>query len=413
MKVLLVEDTKLFGRMLKQRLEAEALVTVDWAETLAGARQMLEGEEPYGLALLDLNLPDAPWGEVVGVVAQKKIPSVLFTATVTEEIQQHLMGQGIIAYILKDNAGCVDSVVRFVRRFLHNKEIAILVVDDSRSSRLFLRNLLELHRYHVLEANGAAQALALLGENPNVRLVLTDYHMPGIDGAELTRRIRTRCPREDLAIIGISTYGNDLVSSRFLMSGANDFIKRPFQPEEFHCRVTLNVEMIESFREVKESSIRDYLTGTFNRRHFFDAGERVLLRARNRSEPVLAATLDIDRFKAINDTYGHAAGDHVLILLAEMLQRKFGHRHLVARFGGEEFCVLLTGVAQDQGLEALESLRQEVESTSCRWEGREFRFTVSIGVTTGNRGPLEELLSRADALLYRAKEAGRNRLEAD
>ena len=115
----------------------------------------------------------------------------------------------------------------------------------------------------------------MLKRHPDIKMVISDYFMPGMDGVELTRRIRHRHRKDQLAVIGISAYGNTILSARFIKNGANDFLNKPFSSEEFYCRVTQNLEMLEYIQKLRETSIRDPLTGLFNRRRFFEAAKEL------------------------------------------------------------------------------------------------------------------------------------------
>ena len=168
-------------------------------------------------------------------------------------------------------------------------------------------------------------------------------------------------------------------------------------------------------RETHELATTDSLTGVYNRRTFKELSEPLLSRARRTRQPVSLLLLDIDHFKRVNDTHGHLAGDEILARFATLVRKCLRKEDLLARFGGEEFVVLLPGAAQQAGLGLAERIREEVEEAVLHIDGKEVRVTVSIGVAAENaeRIPsLDLLLGRADEALYRAKSAGRNRVVA-
>ena len=134
------------------------------------------------------------------------------------------------------------------------------------------------------------------------------------------------------------------MSARFIKVGANDFITKPFQPEEFYCRVTQNIDLIEKTQALVDAATKDFLTGLYNRRFFFEKGVGKLERARRERKSVALAMLDIDHFKSVNDTYGHDVGDEVLQVVSKTLQDSARADDLVARLGGEEFCVLMEDI---------------------------------------------------------------------
>ncbi|MEE8371314.1 MAG: diguanylate cyclase, partial [Sphingomonadales bacterium] len=215
--------------------------------------------------------------------------------------------------------------------------------------------------------------------------------------------------KDELAVIGMSSFGDTNLSSRFIKMGANDFISKPFRAEELFCRINQNLDLIENVRALNNAATKDFLTGLHNRRFFFDAAESIIAGAGRSGSPVAVALLDIDKFKAVNDTFGHDAGDAVLVGLAGVLAASVRKSDIVARFGGEEFCLLLSGHDPDYLEAHFKKLLREVWANRVPHEGTELRVTASIGVVEATSNDIEALIGEADALLYQAKEAGRNR----
>ena len=251
-KLLVVEDSRLFGSVVKRRIQGNTPFEVTWTQTYAEALQAIEtSEEEYLLAILDLNLPDSPDGEVLDGVRERGIPIIVSTASFDEEMRTRIWAKGIVDYVLKESSHGVDYMVRLVNRIWRNQTVEILVVDDLKTARLYVERLLKLHCYQVHEAADGEEALAILDANPNISLMITDYNMPVMDGFQLVDKVRRQKTREDLAIIGMSGEEGSALTARFLKTGANDFLQKPFSSEEFYCRVALNVEMIEYSRELR------------------------------------------------------------------------------------------------------------------------------------------------------------------
>ncbi len=240
--------------------------------------------------------------------------------------------------------------------------------------------------------------------------MITDYTMPGMDGFELTKRIRKNYSKEGMAVIGISAYGNPLVSAKFIKHGANDFLNKPVIAEEFYSRVNQNLEMLELVERIRDSANRDYLTKLFNRRYFFDLGRSLHANAKRHHAPLSVAMVDIDFFKKINDTHGHDAGDKALVHMAEILTSRFRDSDIVARFGGEEFCILAPEMKSDKILEVFEGLRKAIEASPALCDGISIPFTVSIGLCARMEDSLEKMINQADSMLYKAKHSGRNKV---
>lgn len=253
-KALVVEDSRFYLQLIRKGLEERLGFEVIAAPTLAGAKEILEARSGDILvALLDLHLPDAPHGEVVDEVARYKIPSIIFTGSFSDEIREFVLSRHAVDYVTKDGPGNLDTVFDLVRRISRNTSNRVLVVDDSRVSRRHISDLLQLHRFTVVEASCADEALVALAADGGICLAIIDYNMPGTDGVELTRKIRAKRGRHDLAIIGLSAYGNNVVSARFMKAGANDYLNKPFVPEEFFCRVYHNLELTEQIASLRQA----------------------------------------------------------------------------------------------------------------------------------------------------------------
>lgn len=410
-RVLIVEDSRVVLAMLRQRVERELGMACDCAATLAEAEAFLRDmSEPYLAALVDLNLPDAPRGEAVDAVNKSGVPVIVFTATLNDDVQQTMWRKRVVDYVIKDGHANMDYVVGLVRRLAGNRAIKTLVVDDAAAFRTHAARLLRAYQYTVIEAVDAESALATLKEHPDVSLILVDNTMPGMSGVEFVQTVRRTRPKDDLAIIGMSGEGESKLSAKFLKYGANDYLHKPFSNEQFYCRVNQNMDMLELVRKLRDSSHKDFLTGLFNRRYLFETGKKMLKAAQRTSNPVVVAMIDIDKFKGINDTYGHDAGDAVLVHMAKTLKNRFRDSDIVARLGGEEFCIVAVNMDPASAAGVFEDVRRLAECEVETAAGA-VPVTVSIGVSLAQDGNLEERIAKADALLYAAKENGRNRVE--
>ncbi len=407
--VLVVDDSKMFLQVLVQSLEEAVAGHIISAGSLEETRALLAKHE-FAVAMLDLNLPDAPQAEVVDLVLEKGIPVIVFAGDCTDQTRKRLWSKNIVDYVLKEGGESLRYAVRQARRVILNRDVKVLVVEDSEMVRTMVAGLLRVHRFQVFEACNGREGLQVLNANPDIRLIITDYEMPEMDGIRFVRAVRARHPKEEMAIIGISSHELESLSARFLKSGANDFLTKPFSSEEFYCRVSQNMDLLEYIQTIKDYSEKDFLTGLFNRRYLFAQGPSRIRKKQKRGDAVCLAMLDIDHFKKINDQYGHETGDVVLRDLGEQLRRHFAHRGIAARLGGEEFCLLLDDDAS--GAPALlEEFRREVAATDFTCGGVRCSFSISIGLCVSEHLDLEAMLKNADEALYMAKNNGRNRLE--
>jgi diguanylate cyclase (GGDEF)-like protein len=412
-RILLVEDSKMLAQVLRDKLAQRLGLEVAWAASLEETRALLEtGSQEYFAALLDLNLPDAPEGQVVDYVQGTGLPCIIFTSELRPEVREVFWAKGIADYVFKEGLHNLDYVLAMVDRLHRNPDITVLVVDDSSMARKQMAGLLRIHRFNVLEAGDGPDALRLLGTHPDVRLVITDYNMPRMDGCQLAKAIRRTYPRDELAIIGVSAAEDPALSAQFIKNGANDFLHKPFLTEEFYCRVNQNIETLEHMATIRRLSECDALTGLSNRRYFFKEAKAGCARSADAACMPGVGMLDLDHFKQVNDTFGHEAGDKVLAHVGGLIASHFPD-DLTARYGGEEFCVLVERQEGRDLMEQFENLRRAVEDSTVDFDGQAIRVTVSIGVCTVP-GSLEDMLRDADKALYAAKNAGRNRVvEAD
>ena len=414
MRILVVEDSKVVSRILQHLIAQELGCDVDFAEDLASAKQLLE-QNDYFVAITDLNLPDAKEGEIVKLVLARQIPCIVLTGSLDAEQRKRLLQLGIVDYILKENRFSYEYVVRLVDRLQRNQTVKVLVADDSVVSRKFVRSLLEQHLYQVVEADDGNSAWEVLQNQPDIQLLITDYNMPGLDGFGLILKVREKFSREELAIIGLSSDDDESLSARFIKNGANDFLQKPFVHEEFHCRVLNTLDSLDMIRKLWDQANLDYLTGTYNRRYFFNQYEELIIQKKQRRGSLALALLDIDLFKQVNDTYGHDVGDEVLVEFSKRLKRSFGQHFTVSRFGGEEFIVAFKGLNEVKSFALMDKFRSQLESTPISTSRGELAITFSAGIASlsddedlGSEENLDTLIQRADKALYDAKAAGRN-----
>ncbi|HEY3356722.1 MAG TPA: diguanylate cyclase [Polyangia bacterium] len=410
-RVLIVEDSRTFAAIVRSTVAAQLGFPTVVARSLADAKALLDGgDADFTAAVLDLLLPDSDGGEIVDLVTAHGIPVIVLTGTFTPQLRDRILSKSIVDYFVKTDPQCLDQAIAAIRRLHTNRRTAVLVVDDSRPMRTLIAGLLQALGLRVLTADCAEEGLAVLAANPGIRMVLTDYQMPGMDGCQLVSKIRETHSRTDLAVIGLSTEGTHSLSARFLKLGANDFLPKPFLREEFFCRVLQNLDILDYIESMREAAYRDFLTGLRNRKYFFEHCVAPHLAAHAGGASLAVAMLDVDHFKRVNDTYGHDGGDAALRHLAALLGEHLPEAHTVARFGGEEFCALVPAVDRAAATAVFERLRARVEASPAQHDGTPISFTISVGVALLPRASLDERVRRADELLYQAKASGRNRV---
>ncbi len=409
-RVLLVEDSRFFAATVRERLENRLHYDVVHAPDMAQTRRILETDCDFVAALLDLHLPDAPQGEVVDLVLERGIPSIILTADYTDDARDTFWSKKIVDYVVKEGAHNLDYVVTMVERIHRNAGITVLVAEDSRLARAAICDLLRVHRFQVLEARDGQEAFRMLKQHKGVRMLITDYNMPRMDGFKLTKLARGEYGPDELVIIGVSAMGNNVLSAQFIKNGANDFLTKPFISEEFYCRVNQNLDMLHYIQTIKKFSNRDFLTGLHNRRSLFETGEKLFAGRCRGDLSLVVAMLDIDHFKSVNDTCGHETGDMVLKAVSDYLRKRFRGTDIVCRFGGEEFCILAVNMEPGEMESVFESIRADIAAMRVASQARNVSVTVSIGVCAQPLPTLEEMIREADRMLYEAKERGRDRV---
>ncbi|ENG7518298.1 diguanylate cyclase [Vibrio harveyi] len=396
-KILVVEDSRAFNNYLQQILN-QAGYEVLAAESYAEAQSILTSQPELLCAVLDYCLPDAQDGEIIDLVLSHQQKVIVLTAMLQDDAREKMLAKGVLDYILKDSMASVSYLLPLIKRLTNNQQHKCLVVDDSMTVRRHVVQLLEHQYIQTLHAENGQQAIEVIEQNPDITLVLTDHDMPIKDGITMIRELRQKLDKNQLAILGISGSDDHSMTARFLKAGANDFLYKPFNQEEFFCRVHQILDMKEATTDLFRMANQDSLTGLWNRRFLFgqtcDSDEQ-----RN------IAMLDIDFFKKVNDNYGHDGGDAALVMVANILKIYFPD-DVIARFGGEEFCIQAYG-SYDDFVTRLEQMRQRVEKTPIPYQDDQIQVTISVGVSN-IKGNLDQQIKVADDRLYQAKGNGRN-----
>ena len=298
-------------------------------------------------------------------------------------------------------------------------KLNIVVADDSPIYRKLVETTLAQEQYALTFAKNGREAVSLLAKH-HPAVVVTDWEMPDMTGIELCSAIRTDCESYTYIILLTSNTRKDQIIEG-LAAGADDYLTKPFHSGELLARVKVGRRITDLHRQIQiknrlleELALTDALTGLPNRRAVEQWAPRELSGAARHGFPFWVVAADLDRFKTINDSHGHAAGDNVLRKFAELLKENTRASDMSGRIGGEEFVLLLTHNDRQGVLTAVERIRRQFEDETFSFEGKTVAVTASFGIANfqGKKAPaFEELLRSADAALYTAKANGRNRLE--
>lgn len=410
-RILVVDDNKALAKLIAKKMEQNVDMDIVVAHSFNEARDIIEDNDDFFIALLDLNLPDAPNGEIVDYVLSKNILVIVLTGSVDKATKDIFTNKNIVDYVIKSNMNNINYIFDTINRLSKNRDYKVMIVDDNTPMRNTIKQFLLSQQFKVFAAAHGEEAMNYLADNPDIKLILTDYDMPVMDGFELMERVRENYSKNEMIVIAIT--GDDInsdIGAKFLKNGANDFIVKPFSKEEFVCRVNNSIESIENINSMTKLANTDFLSGAYNRRYFYKNMNEYYKEGLGQSFAV--AIFDIDDLKKINDKYGHDIGDLVIQKLSSFLIGGLDENDLVARFGGEEFCVVLKNIKFDDAVKKIVSIRAKIAACLINIKGSDIKFTVSVGITSGDFSKnIDQLISKSDEALYNAKTAGKNRVE--
>jgi two-component system, cell cycle response regulator len=300
--------------------------------------------------------------------------------------------------------------------------VRVLIAEDESATRRLLEATLRRWGYAVCVACDGEQAWKLLETEGGPRLAILDGEMPGMDGVEVCRLVRTLPADRYVYCILLTSRSHKEEVARGLDSGADDYLSKPFEPVELRARVrvgsrtlALHADLIAAREALRIQATHDGLTGVLNRGAVLDALSRELGRSSRQGSSLGLLLVDVDHFKHVNDTFGHAAGDAVLREVTRRLGEGVRPYDVLGRLGGEEFLLVLPDCNALETLRLGERLRLRLSAEPICYGGESIAVTVSIGAAI--RGPdglstAESLIQSADEALYRAKRGGRDRVEA-
>jgi two-component system cell cycle response regulator len=296
--------------------------------------------------------------------------------------------------------------------------VKILIADDDVASRLALAGVLQKFGHEVAAKADGIEAWIAMQQPDAPKLAVLDWEMPGLCGVDVCRRVRAMqsdCPPH---IIILTSRGEkaDIVAG--LEAGADDYLAKPFDPSELRARIEVGRRLIELQTRLAEArnalayeAMHDPLTGVLNRRAFAEVLSREIARERRHDHGLAIGMCDIDKFKHINDTYGHRVGDEVLRGVVRRIEASLRDHDVLGRMGGDEFAMITAYVRGKDATVPYERVRAAMAASPVATSAGSVAITISLGVKTREADEIEdELLGAADAALYRAKGEGGNRV---
>ncbi|MDD2389195.1 MAG: diguanylate cyclase [Desulfobacterales bacterium] len=291
----------------------------------------------------------------------------------------------------------------------------ILIVDDDSAIRDSMNEFIGLSGYRCMTAASAEEAIEIL-KKKNIHVVITDIVLPVLDGLELTAMIKRDY---DSDVIVMTGYSDDYSYEEAINKGASDFVFKPVRFEELLLRLKRVIkerhiaqERSQMMRKLEKLAITDGLTSLYNSRCFYDHLESEIDRSVRYHHEIALMLMDIDYFKQFNDTYGHLAGDKVLIRLGEIIRSCLRTNDSAYRYGGEEFTVILPETNAVEAKAVAQRIRTSMGNEPFITDNGDLvTVTISIGVTEYNeKEKLSTFVKRTDKAMYLSKQQGRNRV---
>jgi diguanylate cyclase (GGDEF)-like protein len=320
-----------------------------------------------------------------------------------------------LSYEHKQHLDVTPEVVKATDR------LRVLAVDDSPFSRKLLEHALHGQPYEVAFAKDGKEALASILEfRPNI--LITDWMLPDLSGPELCRKIRKESTNRYTYVILVTSNVEKESIVEGLAAGADDYLTKPFHEKELVARVGVGRRIVEMHREIEEknelleaAARTDFLTGLPNRRAVEEYAAKQLGGAIRHKFPFWVILADLNKFKIVNDQYGHLAGDEVLKRFAALLKKNTRSSDICGRLGGDEFILVVTHVPVGHITNLAERLGSTFTIEEFTFEGQNVQMTASFGVggfEHPERPDFRHLLARADSALYEAKTDGRVRVNS-
>lgn len=351
--------------------------------------------------------------QTVSAFDEANIPVVIITDNYSIETREWLFSLGFIDCIARRDLS-MDRLQRYLdtleiddKLLSFMRSLRVAVIDDSSVILKISARILAMYGIRSIEL--FSDPLELLAIERGYDLYISDIVLKAMSGDDLVVNLRSRFP--DSIIIAMSKFTGERPLSKVLLSGADDYIYKPFDAPALISRLKVNIRSYQYKKTLENRTVTDSLTELYNHRYSYERLEEEMLKAQRYSRVLSVLMLDVDDFKQINDNFGHRAGDEILISLAKIFKDALRQVDIVGRYGGEEFIIILPETDLAAAQTVAEKIRKSVEDC-CSQQG--VAITISVGLVKYKYGESTgDVIDRADALLYRAKRLGKNRVEVE
>lgn len=421
MNALIIDSSRSYRQMLCTLLNDSSINTIDVA-TIEEAHHALQ-QNRFDIICLAMKLSDGDSFEFCRNIRQqdllKHTPIFMLTASKEAETNQLALSAGVTELFRKQDFASFQLYLMGLVERLEDKSTvsaSILYIEDSASTAFLITATLEDQGYSVDHYLTAEEGIDAFNDH-YYDLLLTDVVLTDLSGLAVVRTVRDSASPEkkSLPIIAISSFNDSARKLELFAAGINDYVTKPVLNEELLARIDslvksrqLLIKLNNKQQQLERLALTDQLTALYNRHYLMDIAPKKIKQAQRQGYPVCLIVIDIDFFKAINDQHGHAVGDEVLKAVASQLSGGIRWEDVVARFGGEEFVILLDHCDKDGAIKIADDLRKSIESLM----PSEIKVTASFGVSElkPEESDFSTLFSRADEAVYDAKETGRNKV---
>ena len=413
-RILICDDSSTIRAIIKKELQD--YFDLEIFEDGIYAYNFLLKDQKFDFAVIDGEMPQMNGFELLRKIKEELnlifLPVVILTANEGDYYEKKAFNSGAFDFLKKPFKQ--GELLKYLLDYF-NEEItegSVLVIEDSMLQNETICQQLRLKNIQPFSAKNAVEAMRLLLSGYNVDVILLDIFLPTYAGYDLISILKSDERFSTILVVGLAAYREKDMLSEILDLGADDFIYKPYNINEFFARVRANIRVSKLIKRLKEASEKDYLTGIYNRRTFFHFLENLSVLSIRENKPLSFVILDIDHFKKINDTYGHDVGDFVLKKFAEIVLKMTRRSDVFGRYGGEEFCLALPNTDIYGACLLANKIRSTIAQTIMTFKNEKiisFNVTISAGVSEFSKGmSIDELIKIADNNLYLAKKNGRN-----
>ncbi len=260
-KILIIDDNKMLGKLLAKKIQMALDYEVDIAFGFAEAKELMNND--YFLAFVDLCLPDAPNGEVVDYVIEKKIPAIVLTASGDKATKEKFMDKDILDYIFKESETCIDEIISSIIKLNQYAKTKVILAMSKLPERNEIKKILTQRQFNVLAAAHGEEAMSYLNDNNDVKLIIADVNMPVISGFELLIQVRERFSDDELGVILLGDH-NDSFEANSFKHGVNEYLFKPLSKESFNCRLDRCLSYMDDKKFLSTYNVLDPVSGVKN-----------------------------------------------------------------------------------------------------------------------------------------------------